>query len=88
MCTMDASTLGQLIAITVPVAAVAALHAWLALKGERGTLLLPQTGAFQETWCPTCVLGAIANATARARLAQRYAHGVSAANDGTFREVA
>jgi len=84
---MDASNLSLLVAITVPVAALAAQHAWLALNGERGTLLLPATGEFDLRTCPACVLGAILKSAARARLA-RIPRSLEAANDGAFRDVA
>ncbi len=84
---MDASNLSLLFAITVPVAAVAALHAWLALNGERGTLLLPASGEYDLRTCPACVLGAMVKAAARARLARTAGSG-KAANDESFREVA
>lgn len=84
---MDASSLSLLVAITVPVAAVAALHVWLALNGERGTLLLPATGEFDLRTCPACVLGAMVKAAAAARLA-RIPASLEPANDESFREVA
>jgi hypothetical protein len=84
---MDAPNLWLLFAITVPVAAVAALHAWLALNGERGTLLLPATGGFDLRTCPACVLGAILKSAERARLA-RFPAALEPANDESFREVA
>ena len=84
---MDASNLSLLVAITVPVAALAALHAWLAMNGERGTLLMPATGEFDLRTCPACVLGAMVKSAARARLA-RIPRALEAANDESFREVA
>jgi hypothetical protein len=35
-----------LIAVAIPVAAVAGLNLWLLVSGERGTLLLPHLGRF------------------------------------------
>jgi hypothetical protein len=84
---MDASNLSLLVAITVPVAALAALHVWLALNGERGTLLLPAIGEFNLRTCPACVLGAMVKSAASARLA-RIPRALEAANDESFREVA
>jgi len=84
---MDASNLSLLFAIAVPVGAVAALHVWLALNGENGTLLLPAaSGGFNLRTSQACVLGAIVKAAARVRLAQTVA--VHAANDASFRVVA
>jgi len=84
---MDASNVSLLVAISVPVAALAALHVWLALNGERGTLLLPATGDFDLRACPACVLGAMVKSAARTRLA-RIPRSLQAANDESFREVA
>lgn len=84
---MDASNLSLLFAVTAPVAAVAALHVWLALNGERGTLLLPERGEFEATSCQACVLGAMMKASARAR-AEANARRIEAANDACEREVA
>ena len=84
---MDASNLSLLFAISVPVGALAALHVWLALKGERGTLLLPATGEFDLRTCPACVLGAMIKAAARARV-EHYARMAQAANDESVRDVA
>jgi len=84
---MDASNLGLLVAISAPVAAIAALHVWLALNGERDTLLLPHTGKIESNWCPACVVGAMAKASARARV-EANALRVAAANDESVRESA
>jgi hypothetical protein len=84
---MDASNLSLLFAITAPVAALAALHVWLALNGERGTLLLPDRGELESISCQACVLGAIMKAAARAR-AEASAMRIEAANDACERDVA
>lgn len=84
---MDALNLGLLFAISVPVGALAALHVWLSLHGERGTLLLPALGEIEATSCPACVLGAMVKAAARARVEER-AMKIAAANDGGEREAA
>jgi hypothetical protein len=84
---MDASNVSLLFAISAPVAALAALHVWLALNGESGTLLLPERGELETTWCRACVLGAIMKATGRAR-AEASARRIEAANDACERDVA
>ncbi|APV49036.1 hypothetical protein BWI17_04665 [Betaproteobacteria bacterium GR16-43] len=84
---MEVQNLSLLFAITAPVAAVAALHVWLALNGERGSLLLPHLGAIESTSSPACVLGAIVKADARVR-AEEAARTAEAANDESAREAA
>jgi hypothetical protein len=85
--TMDASNLSLLFAVSAPVCSIAALHLWLKVKGERGTLLLPDRGAYEPTSCQACVLGAMVKAQARAR-AEENALRIAAANDGCEREAA
>ncbi len=84
---MDVQNLSLLIAITAPVAALAALRVWLALHGERGSLLLPDRGEIEPTSCPACVLGAIVKAAARLRV-EETASSAQAANDESVREAA
>lgn len=84
---MDASNLSLLFAISAPVAALAALHVWLALNGERGTLLLPDRGELESDSCQACVLGAMMKAASRARV-EANARRIEAANDPCEREVA
>ena len=84
---MDALNLSLLFAISAPVAAIAALQVWLALNGERGTLLLPSLGRFESTSCSTLVLSAAAAAKARAR-AEEKAHRLDAANEEFVHEAA
>jgi hypothetical protein len=84
---MEALNLSLLFAICVPVAAVAALNVWLALKGERGTLLLPSLGGFESKSYSTLVLSAAAAAKARAR-AEEKANRIDAANDEYVHEAA
>ena len=85
---MDAQNLSLLFAISTPIAAVVALHAWLALNGERGSLLLPDRGAIVPTSSPrACVLGAIVKAAARVR-AEVAMLNAEAANDENAREAA
>ena len=84
---MEAQNLSLLFAITAPVAALAALHVWLALHGERGSLLLPDHGAIEPTSCPACVLGAMVKAAARVRVLE-VARDAEAANDESVREAA
>lgn len=84
---MEAPNLGLLLAISMPVAAVLALHTWLAIHGERGTLLVPDTGEYEAISCPACVLGAKVKAAARARIEESVAR-IAAANDGVEREAA
>lgn len=84
---MDATSFSLLFAISAPVATLAALHVWLALNGERGTLLLPGHGELEATSCQACVLGAMMKAGARAR-AEAAAMRIEAANDACERDVA
>ncbi len=84
---MDASSLSLLFAVCVPVLVIAGLHAWLALNGERGTLLLPDTGPYESKSSPVLVLMAMAAASARAR-AEANARLLEAANDETIHEAA
>lgn len=84
---MDASNLSLLFAISAPIASLAALHTWLAINGERGTLLVPERGELESMSCQACVLGAIVKATARAR-AEATALRIAAANDACEREAA
>ena len=85
---MDASNLSLLFAISVPVAAVAALHAWLALNGERGSLLLPHLGAIVPISSSRArERAAIVKAAARVR-AKVAALNAEAANDASAREAA
>ena len=57
------------------------------MNGERGTLLLPDRGAFEPDPCQACVLGAMLKASARARV-EANATRIAAANDGSEREAA
>lgn len=84
---MDATSFSLLFAISTPVAAIAALHVWLALNGERGTLLLPERGDLEATSSQASVLGAMMKAAARAR-AEAAAMRIEAANDACERDVA
>ena len=84
---MDVLNLGLLFAISVPVGAIAALHTWLGLNGERGNLLLPASGVFESSSFQACVLGAMLKAASRAR-AEENALRIAAANDGFEREAA
>lgn len=84
---MDAQNLSLLLAISIPVAAIAALHVWLALNGERGTLLLPSLSGYESTSCPVLVLGAVVAAKARARAAEK-ALVIEAANEEYVHEAA
>ena len=84
---MDASNVSLLFAISAPVATFAALQVWLAMNGERGTLLLPERGELEANTCQACVLGAMLKAAARAR-AEAAAMRIEAANDACERDVA
>lgn len=84
---MDALNLSLLVAISIPVGAIAALHVWLALNGERGTLLLPSLSGYESDSCPALVLGAIAAAKARSRAAEK-ASLIEAANEEYVHEAA
>jgi hypothetical protein len=61
---MDVLNLSLLAAAALPPAVVLGLNAWLALNGERGTLLVPTAARYECLSCPTLVLSAVAKAQA------------------------
>lgn len=73
-------TLFPLVAFASPVLALVALNVWLALGGERGTLLLPTAGAAHPAAGPL----------ARSVLPDTFGRGPrrSPANDPDFRRAA
>ena len=83
---MNTPELVLLAAFVSPVIALVACNAWLALMGERGTLLVP-TGGFEFPACSALVLSAAAAARSRALVAA-LARDARAANDDCAREAA
>jgi hypothetical protein len=73
-------TVVPLVAFASPVLALAALNLYLALDGERGTLLLPSTGS------PRSAFGPRAESVLPATLARRPSR--PPANDPDFRRAA
>ena len=68
-----------LIAVALPAVAIVGLNLWLALNGERGTLMLPSSGNYEIPALPALVMGAAAKARAIRTVA---------ANDEFVREAA
>jgi hypothetical protein len=73
-------TVAPLVAFAFPVVAIAALNLYLALDGERGTLLLPSFGSRRPAFGPR------AESVVPATFARRPSR--SPANDPDFRRAA